>query len=375
MNVQTSTIHSVRDGRSFKPIRMSAEDAAAPNVLAQLALVGINLDPRDLHGMAAWANDAAPDVQPLAYTATIGAPVQFLQTILPGWVTQVTQARKIDELIGVQTVGSWEDEEIVQGSLELTGLAQPYGDYTNIPLSSWNPSYERRTIVRFEEGMRVGALEAARSAKQRINSAATKRTAAALALDIVRNRVGFYGYNGGANRTYGLMNDPALPAYVVVPNGAAGTPGWNTKTFNEIVNDLLSTVELLRTQSGDTIDPSSDAITIVLPPSRMGYLGQISTFGNSVQDWVTKTYPNVRFKSALEFEAANGGANVMYAWADKAPDADSTDGGQTIVQMVPAKFKTVGTEVQAKALVEDYSNALAGVLVKRPYAVIRRTGI
>lgn len=375
MHVETSTIHSVRDARSFKPIAMTAEDAAATNVLDQLALVGINLDPRDLYKSAAWAQDAAPDLQPLAYTATIGAPIQFLQTILPGFVTQVSAARKIDDLLGVMTVGAWEDEEIVQGSLEMTGLAQPYGDYTNIPLSSWNPSYERRSIVRFEEGLRVGVLEAARSAKQRINSAATKRTAAALALDIVRNRVGFYGYNGGANRTYGLLNDPALPAYIVVPNGASASPLWSTKTFNEIVSDLLTSIELVRTQSGDTVDPSTDAITIVLPPSRMGYLGQISTFGNSVQDWVTKTYPNVRFKSALEFEAANGGANVMYVWADKVADGDSTDGGQTIVQMVPSKFKTIGTEQQAKALVEDYSNALAGVLVKRPYAVVRRTGI
>lgn len=375
MHIETSTVHSVRDGRSFAPIAMTAEDAALPNVLAELALVGINLDPRDLHASAAWAYDAAPDVQPLAYAATIGAPIQFLQTILPGWVQQITAARKIDRLLGVQTVGAWEDEEIVQGSLELTGIAQPYGDYTNIPLSSWNPSYDRRTIVRFEEGLRVGVLEAARSAKQRINSASTKRTAAALALDIVRNRVGFYGYNMGANRTYGLLNDPSLPAYLVVPNGAAGTPGWGTKTQGEIYNDFLSTLELLRTRSGDTIDPNNDAITVVVSPASIGYLGQITAFGITVEESIRKVYKNLRIESAQEFTGANGGANVMYAWADKAPDGDSTDGGQTIVQMVPSKFKTVGTEQQAKALVEDFSNALAGVLVKRPYAVVRRTGI
>lgn len=375
MHVETSPIHSVRAGRDFAPIAMTAEDAASPDVLAQLALVGINLDPRDLYKAAAWANDAAPDVQPLAYTATIGAPVQFLQTILPGWVQQITAARKIDRLIGVQTVGAWEDEEIVQGSLELVGLAQPYGDYTNIPLSSWNPSYDRRSIVRFEEGMRVGVLEAARSAKMRINSAATKRTAAALALDIVRNRVGFYGYNGGANRTYGLLNDPSLPAYLVVPNGAGGSPLWSLKTQGEIYNDFVSTLELLRTRSGDTIDPNNDQVTIVIPPGKAGALAQITTFGITVEDSVRKVYKNLRIETAMEFTGANGGADVMYAWADKAPDGDSTDGGQTIVQMVPAKFKTIGTEQQAKAVVEDYSNALAGVLVKRPYAVVRRTGI
>jgi len=49
---------------------------------------------------------------------------------LPGWVRAVTQARKIDVLIGQMTAGDWADEEVIQGSMELTGLAVPYGDYT-----------------------------------------------------------------------------------------------------------------------------------------------------------------------------------------------------------------------------------------------------
>ena len=53
--------------------------------------------------------------------------------------------------------GSWEDEQIVQGILESTGASQFYSDYTNVPLSSWNTNFNYRTVVRFEEGMKVGS--------------------------------------------------------------------------------------------------------------------------------------------------------------------------------------------------------------------------
>jgi hypothetical protein len=71
---------------------------------------------------------------------------------------------------------------------------------------------------------------------------------------------------------------------------------------------------------------------------------------------------------------ANGGANVAYLFADSVDDGGS-DGGATFVQIVPAKFQALGTEKQAKGYIEDFSNATAGIMVKRPFAVQRLTGI
>ena len=76
----------------------------------------------------------------------LGAPLQFLQTWLPGVVRQVTKIRNIDALVGVQTVGSWEDEEVVQTASELTGKAELYGDVTNIP--AWQTTTPRMNAVR-----------------------------------------------------------------------------------------------------------------------------------------------------------------------------------------------------------------------------------
>ncbi|XAO36712.1 major head protein [Pseudomonas phage WP1] len=85
----------------------------------------------------------------------------------------ITAARKIDEIIGIDTVGSWEDQEIVQGIVEPAGIAVEYGDHTSIPLTSWNASFQRRTIVRGELGLLVGTLEEGRASAIRLNSAGT----------------------------------------------------------------------------------------------------------------------------------------------------------------------------------------------------------
>lgn len=370
---RASVVHSHLFGDQVRPLAMAAEDCAD---FGDLAKIGINLPPQFVQGQIAdmLAGAAMDDTQGLITTASISNPIQFLQSWLPGFVRVITAARKIDELIGITTAGKWDDEEIVQGILEPLGEAVPYGDYTNIPVSSWNVNFERRTVIRWEKGIKVGLLEDARSARVRINNASEKRSAAALALDIIRNRVGFYGYNAGANRTYGFLNDPNLPAYVTAAaTGTGSSTLWSAKTFLNITADLRGMFARLQAASQDQIDVESTATTLALATNVYQYLSVTSDFGISVRQWMKETYPKCRIVSAPELNLANGGANVAYLYADKVDDGGS-DGGATWVQVVPAKFQALGTEKQAKGYVEDFSNATAGVMVKRPYAIQRLTG-
>lgn len=350
--------------RDVKPLRLAVADVMA--AYPDLPLLGIGLDEKTLGQMVeAVGMDA---LEPTVTTGSIPTPIQFLQNWLPGFVHVITQARKIDELVGITATGSWEDEEVVQGVLELTGTSVPYADLSNIPFSSWNANYERRTVIRFEEGMQVGRLEEARSARARLNSGANKREAAGLALEIRRNDIGFLGYNAGANRTYGILNDPALPAYAGLPNGA-----WPSATFLEITADLRSMFAALRSQSGDTIDPMETPTTLGIASDVVDYLTTVSDFGISVREWLSKTYPKCRVVSVPQFNDANGGDNVLYLFAETVND-QSTDDGRTFSQLVPTKFQVLGVQQLVKAYVESYSNATAGVLLKRPYAVVRRSG-
>lgn len=353
------------DARHYRDLDRLGIGFRDESILTQMA------ESRTLRNMRSYATDA---IQPSVTTGSIAAPIQFLQNWLPGFVFIITAARKIDDLIGISTSGAWEDEEVVQGVLERLGTAVPYGDYTNVPLSSWNTNFERVTNIRFEEGMQVGPEEEARAARMRVDTASMKREAAALALEIVRNAVGFYGFNNGANRTYGILNAPGLPSYVSVATGASSSTLWSTKTFLEICKDIRSAIVSLRTNSQDTIDPETTPITLAIATNCVDWLSTTSDFGISVRAWLKEAYPNVRVVSAPQFNNANSNANVFYLFADRVQD-QSTDDGRTFIQNVPAKFMMLGVQQLAKGYTEDYSNATSGVMLKRPYAVVRRTGI
>lgn len=319
-------------------------------------------------------SSAMDTIQSLMTSASVPTPIQFLQNWLPGFVTVITAARKLDQLIGIQTVGNWGDSQIVQQVLELTGTPQAYGDQTLVPFSDWNQNFVTRTNVRFEMGMRVGRLEEYISAQARVDSASQKRISCGLQLEIQRNALGFYGYNAGNNLTYGFLNDPNLLAYQTVAT-VGGNTTWAQKTFLQIQGDLLTAFQTIRTQSQDTIDPKEMQLTLAVATNSVDYLSKTSDFGISVMAWLKDAYPKVRVESAPQLNLANGGSNVFYLYADKVADGLSTDDQNTFAQIVAAKFQLLGVSQQTKVYEEDYSNASAGVLVKRPYAVTRWSGI
>lgn len=365
--VQESEVRSFIAGRDAgKRLRLTADDVKHYGALENM---GISFDADYLATASSkFTGDA---IQGLSVTtANIGAPVQFLQSWLPGFVYDLTYARKIDEVAGIMTAGSWEDEEVVQGILERTGGAVQYTDTGNIPLANFNFNFERRSIVRFELGMMVDQLEEARVAKARVNSADAKRGAIARQLEIKRNQVGFSGFNSGNNRTYGLLNDPNLGSYQSISHA------WTTGSFDDIKTSIIAMVALLESQLGGNIDPSSAKMTMTIPVSCNQYLNQTSSqYGmRSVREWAQATYKGLRFVACKEFELANGGANIAYLALDSVDD-DSTDGGLTMIQIVPAKFRVLGVQKTAKGYLEDNSNATAGIMLKRPMAVVRYTGL
>jgi len=369
---QESVVHHAFDGRDFDRKGGSEfklnRDYAMDDLDAVMQMHGIGIMPSALRQMESvgYAMDA---IQSPTTTATIPGPVQFYQSWLPGQIEIVTAARKIDVLIGRSSVGSWEDEQIVQQVTEMTGAPQPYTDTGNVPLTDWNPQFVTRNIVRFEQGLRVGILEEARAARIRVDSGGTKRRSAGLQLEIARNAIGFYGYNSGNNLTYGFLNDPNLPNYTSAPTG-----NWNTATFLQIQADLLAAFAALRTQSQGLIDPSKDAITLVVSTNRVDFLAKTSDFGISVYDWLKQFYPNVRVEDAVQLNGANASANVFYVYAESVKDSGSDD-QRTWLQAVPSLFQLLGVQKLTKAYEEDYSNATAGAFLKRPYALKRYTGI
>ncbi len=380
MKREVSATHSYIAPRNVRPFDMKSVTDAAVSSLARIGLVfdhsTVSEQLSALSRAGAFRTGAATmdsNFTAMSTTPSIPTPIQFLQTWLPGFVKIMTAARKIDDIIGIKTVGSWEDAEIVQGIVEPSATVAEYGDFTNIPLASWNTNFERRSIVRAEMGIAVGLLEEGRASAMRLNSADTKRQGAAIALEIFRNAVGFYGWNSGNNRTFGFLNDPALPAAISAPSG-----GWATADFQEITGDIRAAIVQLRTQSQDQIDPEKVDMTLAIPTNKVDFLSVTTDFGISVRDWIKQTYPKVRVTSAPELTGSGPAAEDMfYLFAEQIDSSidGSSDGGETFAQLVQTKFMTLGVEKRAKSYVEDYANATAGAMCKRPWAVVRFKGI
>ena len=319
-------------------------------------------------------NYAMDSLQATQSVGSIAAPVQFLQEWLPGAVLKQTQAKKIDMVAGLTIAGKFEDKEIIQRSMEYTGQPILYSDYANTPLSSWTSEYDFRTVVRFEEGVQVGTLEQLRSSRANIDDAGEKRKAASEALERLRNTIGFYGFNDGSGRTYGLLNEPSLLPYITATPKVAGGTTWANGTFLEIQKDIIFNMQTLRTQSGDNVDPDTTPMVYAMSTSSIDYLATTTDqAGVSLKKWMNDTYDNITLVSVPEFDGANGGQNVSYLFPVSVDDG-STDDGKVIDQFVQVKFRFNGSRQDIKVVTESYSMATAGIMVKRPPDVVRMTG-
>lgn len=378
--MKTSQVHKRLTPTQVRALggKLSGIAMDSADKVRSLSAIGINVSDFVMDSYAkAYGMDAAITVPGLNLNTNQagGVYAQFLQTWLTGQVRVAVTPRKADLLMGVTTAGSWEDEELIQEILELVGVAQPYSDFGNIPLSSWRLSYERRGIVRFEEGLQVGELEGLRSGRIGIDSAATKREAAQLALEIARNRVAFFGYQTSTTRpVYGFLNDPNAPAY---QNNASGKT-WDVATREEQIKDILTGLAALRRNTKEVVDPKTTPITLAVASDQIDYLstpgGTGSNTGETALDWLQKNYPNVTLESVYELNKAVGGKNAFYLYANSIADT-GTDGGSVIEQIVQTKLRPLGVDTSIKVVTEDFTNATSGVLVKRPFGMYRASGI
>lgn len=310
---------------------------------------------------------AAMDSALIGPAATTGfVPAHMLQTWLAGTIRAITTPVDIDYVAGITTVGNWHDDEIGVRTEEDFGLAELYGDTANIPLANSNPGFELRDVVRFEQGFQIGELETRRMGAAGFQQEQSKRRAATKSLDVARNLV---GWNGIANtRTYGLLNDPNLPAVAALGAGTA----WLSATFDELVAHFTNLRNALETQMGQSLRDDANFL-LLLPAGYRGVMNVYNTAGNmSFGQWIAENYPNVRTEYINSLKAAIGGVDVAYLIAENVAELDESDTeSATLIQAVPSRYEVVGSEKRAKGYIETASNALAGIIVLRPWAIAR----
>lgn len=296
-------------------------------------------------------------------------PAETLQTWMAGTVRAITTPVDIDFIVGITTIGNWHDEEINVRTEEALGTAQLYGDSANIPLAGNNPGYESRQVVRFEQGFSVGELERRRLGAAGFDQDTGKRRAVAASLDATRNAVGWSGVAG--TTTYGLLNDLNLPTALSQTSGVTWDSGL---TFDEAVADFVALRNALDTQMGIALRDDATYL-FVLPTGYRGFMNLYNTAGTlSFGGWLKENYPNLRVEYAAKLkDASANNKDLAYLIAENVANLDeSTVDSATVTQLVPARYEVIGSETRSKEYVETASNALAGVMVLRPWAVARK---
>lgn len=327
-----------------------------------LAALGITMD--EAVAKAAPYLAAMMDAAPNTITSPSNVtPVQFAQFWLTEIIKVMTRGRSLDKVIGRTIVGTWEIEQIVATIMERIGQPGLYGDFTKAPLANWNLNFETRDNVRFEMGIEVGKLEELRASQMRMSAYQMKHDAMGEAFAILLNNVGWYGYNsssanfpGGAKKIYGLLNDPNVTADTLGRSSWAGAV-----TMDNIVTDIQTVITSAVSSLKGNYDPETDSATLALPNTAYVQLGKINTYGISVRDWLTKTYPKVRVVSCAELVGAISDTDALIFMVDDIPNY-----GKTTQQLVTSALRLVGVQPLAKGSYEVYSCSTAGTLVRYP---------
>ena len=371
---QASVVHSSINPNT-PPLVLDASDITNQSITS-LQRIGISPNVPALHRADCAAceyismtMDDTP-TQPIT-TGSITTATQFAQQILPGIVRVATAERTIDRLAGMNIIGKWADTQIIQAIVGNSGTPSLYTDSGNIPLANWNLNWELRTNRRFEMGFTSGILEQELAAMVRVASAAEKRYGVIEALEILRNEIGFFGFNDGFGRTFGFFNDPGLPATEV------SDADWTQNDFEAITNSITQFAVALQVSGLGKIDVRNQPINFAYPLSRDQFLNAKTTLGYTARQWIRDTYPNWILYAIPQMDDSdnNGIADTICFLYAESVMGSGTDDGKVVIQMVPQKFRTLGVEQRAKGYVEDSSNATAGILWKRPFACVRFSGL
>jgi hypothetical protein len=291
-----------------------------------------------------------------------------LQEDIPGIVSGLSTPLRIDLLTGITVAGTWATEELRVKGEEYTGQAEFYTDHGNIPLVGVSALEEKRDVVRFEQGLSVGLLQEEQDGMDQRDALNSNRNAQIESLNRSREQVAIFGVANA--RTYGLLNDPNLSPYV------ANTTPWIGATYEDLVNEFATMIAALEQQIG-YVDESWD-MTLVLPADAVGaYRVAIhvtqSGSGKMFKEYLKEAYPNLKIEFLRELEGASGGTDGAYLIVETSPyNENITVQGGTLTQIVPARYRVLGSERRIKEYIEDAVTASAGTMVFKPYCVTRR---
>ena len=305
-----------------------------------------------------YAMDAAVLTPTLVTTGSSGIPA-FLTTFVDPKVIDVLVAPMAAvELVGESKKGDWTTLNATFIQAEPLTRVATYGDYSNDGTSSTNVNYPQRQSYFFQTWTRWGERELEMAGAGRIDLAAQLDYSSALGLAKFLNQSYLFGVAGLQN--YGLTNDPRLPAPI------AGTVNWATAAADVVYNDFVDSFKQLQNQSAGLIK-QNDELRVGLPPSAIGDLNRVNSFGLSPAKLLKDAFPKVEIISVPEFDTASG--RLMQVWAPR------VEGQQTATCAFTEKMRAHAVERYSSYFRQKKSAGTWGAVVFQPFAVAQKLGI
>lgn len=339
----------------------------------QLARVGIiGLPPRLLDERAEdrIARQIARNAALLAYDAapTYSAP----NNAVPEWLTAyispetiriLTAPTKAEEIYGPEGLGSWGCGSAKFRQMEHTGDVEEYDDRSTEGTSGYNVTWPERTEHCFQTMSYYGDMENAVMSMVGVNAAMEVQEASASAIKRGHNKIWFYGIDG--KKTYGILNDPNLPA-PIAPLNVGGTIVWSGKSAQDIYNDFLVLFTRLVEQSAGLIEKTSP-MKLVMSTTMSVNLDKINDYGISVTDMLKKSFPNLTIVTAAEYSTDAGQLLQLIA---------TSVAGQTTGSLgYTALVKAHGVLRMHSSFEEKKSAGNLGAIIRKPLAVAQMLGV
>lgn len=308
-------------------------------------------------------------------TPNINAPAGALVYIRPQAVEVLTAPRTSDAIATPEKNGTWGDEIVNIKIKEYLGSTAPDdAQEDDGKLADVNYENEVRGAYYYRAGWRVTDREEATVGAFQENARANKVEAAMRSLAIDRNKFFFNGvaYEGLSAPVYGLLNDPNLNSYVTASTGAGGSTQWDTKTPEEIANDVADAWAEMQTTSegiaGERL-ASGAKLKLLVCPACEAALKRTNSFGLSATKKIKENFgDNIEIIVVPQLAGANSSANVFYLMIEG-------DGVPTILNSYIEMARVYPIFIKDSVTSQKISAATSGCVVQLPSLVVRVTGV
>lgn len=318
---------------------------------------GLAMDAKDFK--AAW------DAQPQLITqSNAGIPAVLTTLFDPEVVRTVVAPMAFAETFGEEKRGTWLDDAAEFPGIESAGFVTSYGDWNNNGQTGVNVNWFPRQPYFYQTITQYGAREIEKYNLLRINYVAELDAAEALVMNQYQNASYAFGVAGIQN--YGVLNDPNLIASILPNLKAAGGYTWPTATQQEIFGDFLKLFAQLQLQMGGNIK-MTDEILVILSPTRMTYLAQISQYGLSAMASIKGAFPNIKFQTIPEYTTAAGEIMQMIIPRFR--------GTKTILLAFPEKMRLFPVIPSLSGWAQKKMGGTWGAIIRRPIAIATMIGV